>query len=571
MDKAKISDLSSQERKSITAWCMYDWANSGFATSGLAAFFPIYFVVLFKDAMGESASFLGMTFTGSSTWSIGLAASTVIVAISSPILGVIADRVPIKKTLLWIYTIAGSIFAVIAFFSAYTSQPWAWLMGCFILGNIGFAGGLVFYNSFLPHIASRDLLDSVSSRGFATGYIGGGLLLLIHVVFVVLFSNTEHPDLIVRSSIASTGLWWFGWSLWTLLVLKEPKLITTKGMKFSNAPSIALKELTRTFKDIARFKVLLIYLVAYLLFNDGIQTVTGIATAFATDTLRIDQTFIILSLLIIQFVAAIAAMIFSYLAKLITTKRALYVSLIGWVVIVIFGVAIIPLEPTGLSDYEYNLSYSDRSGNYVISSIPELSDSKSDQLWEEDLANKSLNNMEPQGTISVNGAQSLLNVVATSENSAYGIIIIGGPMEGSTKLGKLHPSKLNQGPVDWWPELVRKTIWKPLGFTAEYQWILLGISVGLVMGGSQALSRSLFAQMTPETRSGEFFSFFGFMSRASTVFGPMMYVVATSLFDTRIAVTSIVIIILSGTIILNWVDVKSGIQVADEEDRKLSN
>ena len=91
------------------------------------------------------------------------------------------------------------------------------------------------------------------------------------------------------------------------------------------------------------------------------------------------------------------------------------------------------------------------------------------------------------------------------------------------------------------------------------------------MGGSQALSRSLFAQMTPEIRSGEFFSFFGFMSRASTVFGPMMYVVATSLFDTRIAVTSIVIIILSGTIILNWVDVKSGIQVADEEDRKLSN
>ena len=118
---------------------------------------------------------------------------------------------------------------------------------------------------------------------------------------------------------------------------------------------------------------------------------------------------------------------------------------------------------------------------------------------------------------------------------------------------------------------MRNVIWKPLGFTAEYQWILLGVSVGLVMGGSQALSRSLFAQMTPETRSGEFFSFFGFMSRASTVFGPMMYVVVTGFFDTRIAVTSILLIILAGTVILNWVDVKTGILVADEEDKKLLN
>jgi UMF1 family MFS transporter len=158
--------------------------------------------------------------------------------------------------------------------------------------------------------------------------------------------------------------------------------------------------------------------------------------------------------------------------------------------------------------------------------------------------------------------------VTSSENSAYGITIVSGPLDGKTILGKLHPSRLGDGPVDWWPVIVRNVIWKPLGFTAEYQWILLGVSVGLVMGGSQALSRSLFAQMTPETRSGEFFSFFGFMSRASTVFGPMMYVIVTSFFDTRIAVTSILLIILAGTVMLNWVDVKAGIIVADEEDRK---
>ena len=125
-------------------------------------------------------------------------------------------------------------------------------MGCFILGNIGFAGGLVFYNSFLPHIAPRDLLDSVSSRGFATGYVGGGLLLLVHVALVAVFSETDHTDLIVRSSIASTGLWWFGWSLWTLLVLKEPKLVRTAKVNLANAPSIAFQELSKTFKEITQ-------------------------------------------------------------------------------------------------------------------------------------------------------------------------------------------------------------------------------------------------------------------------------------------------------------------------------
>ena len=110
MEKPKISDLTNDQKRSITAWCMYDWANSGFATSGLAAFFPIYFVVLFKDALGESISLWGITLTGSSTWSIGLAASTVVVALSSPILGVIADRIPIKKKLYYGFTRQQAVF-----------------------------------------------------------------------------------------------------------------------------------------------------------------------------------------------------------------------------------------------------------------------------------------------------------------------------------------------------------------------------------------------------------------------------------------------------------------------------
>ena len=170
----KIKDLPKKQRGIIRAWCMYDWANSAFATSGVAAIFPVYFVFMFKDALGEDAVFFGITFTGSSMWTLGVALSTSIVALSSPVLGVIADRVAIKKTLLWIYTIAGSVFTILAFFSAYTAQPWAWMFGMFTLANVGFAGGLVFYNAILPHLAPRELLDDVSSRGFALGYAGGG-------------------------------------------------------------------------------------------------------------------------------------------------------------------------------------------------------------------------------------------------------------------------------------------------------------------------------------------------------------------------------------------------------------
>jgi len=546
---------------------MYDWANSGYATSGLAAFFPVYYVLLFKNALGEEAVLWGINFTGSSSWSVGLVISTLVVALSSPILGVIADRIPIKKTLLWVYTIAGSLCAILGFFSAYTSHPWAWLWGTFILGNIGFAGGLVIYNSFLPHLAPRDLLDDVSSRGYAYGYVGGGLLLLIHVIVIVLTSQSEHTDLILRLCIASVGVWWFVWALWALKKIPEPEIFNPiYGLTIRSAPKVAFAELNKTLKELVRFKVILIYLAAYLLFNDGIQTVMGIATAFAMDALKIDQMFIILSLLIIQFVAAPSAMGFSKLATAWNTKRSLYLALAGWIVIVLFGVAIIPLQPNQHSDFDYQFSYDETKSQYVLAQGPELTDSKMDTAWRSEIGE-----LEQGQSFSVKAIKELSNQIATSKNSQYSLSITGGGLNGTTGIGSYHRSTLGNGSLDWWPELIRNLLWIPLGLTAELQWIILGISVGLVMGGSQALARSLFAQITPETRSGEFFSFFGFMSRASSVFGPMLYVVVTAMFDTRMAVASILSIIIAGTGILKWVDVEQGVIVAQEEDKNQRN
>ena len=541
---------------------MYDWANSAFATSGVAAIIPIYFVFLFKEAVGESASFLGLTFTGSSLWGLGIAMSTAVVALSSPVLGIIADRAALKKTLLAVYAAAGSIFTGLAFFSAYTSHPWAWLLGVFILANVGFAGSLVFYNSFLPHVTPRSLLDDVSSRGFGYGYIGGGLLLLVHLVLIVLTQDTPAADLVTRASIASIGVWWFGWAVWTLKVVPEPPVhAPVDRLTPWRALAMAVGELGRTFRGVRRFKVVLVFLGSYLLFNDGVQTTIAIAGAFAADVIGIPLAFNMATILIIQFVAAGGAMAFAWLARRTTTKTALTVSLVGWVIIVIGGVAVVPLVPASHGEFDYQLSYRADAAAYAVDVAPELGDSRSESMW------RSEGHAVDEGELlSSEQAVRILEGVRLSDHSSYGISIEGGGLDGDTAVGPQHPSTIGSGAMDWWPKAVRSVLWDPLGLNAGYQWLLLGTCLGLVLGGSQALARSLFAQITPETRSGEFFSFFGFMTRASAVFGPMLYVFVTSAFDARVAVTSIIVIILAGTILLRWVDVAAGARIAAAED-----
>ena len=395
---------------------MYDWANSAFTTSGVAAIIPIYFVFLFKEAVGENASFLGLTFTGSSLWGLGIAVSTAVVALSSPILGIIADRAALKKTLLAVYAAAGSLFTGLAFFSAYTSHPWAWLLGTFILANVGFAGSLVFYNSFLPHITPRSLLDDVSSRGFGYGYIGGGLLLLVHLVLIVLTQDTPAADLVTRASIASIGVWWFGWAVWTLKVLPEPPIHNpVDRLTPRKALVLAVSELGRTFRGFRRFKVVLVYLGAYLLFNDGVQTTISIAGAFAADVIGIPLAFNMATILVIQFVAAGGAMAFAWLARRTTTKFALTVSLVGWVMIVIGGAAVVPLVPAGHREFDYQLSYQGDEAAYAVDVVPELGDSRSESMWR-----REGHAVDEGDLLSHERVERLLEGVRLSEHSAYG-------------------------------------------------------------------------------------------------------------------------------------------------------
>ncbi len=564
MSLPSIGDLPAAQRRIIRAWCMYDWANSAFATS-VAAILPVYFVHLFKDSLGESEVFLGITFTGSSMWSLGVAISTAIVAFSSPLIGVIADRAPIRKGLLWAYTSIGSVCTLLAFFSAFAPEPWLWLFVVYTIANIGFAGGLVFYNSFLPHLSPRHLLDDVSSRGYAFGYAGGGLILVAHLALILAARGTDFEDLATRIAIASVGVWWFGWAIWTLRVVPEPPVRRLAGgLSGAAAVSTALRELGQTFRELRRFRVVLVFLAAFLLFNDGVQTVLAIAGAFAADTLGITLAFNMATIAIIQFVAVPGALAFGRLAERIATKRALIVALLGWIVIVLFGVALAPLTPTAHADHDFQLGYRQASGDYIVEAAPDLDD-PFELRWQGEYWT-----IEEGVVLGAGALANLPEAIRESEDVEYSLAIRGGGMDGASALGPAHPSLLGEGPLDWWPSLVRGLLWEPLGIAIGYQWLLVGVSVGLVIGGSQALARSLYAQITPERRSGEFFAFFGFMSRASSVFGPTIYIVATAVFDTRVAVTSILLIIIAGTIVLRWVDVTEGVRVAAEEDARMA-
>jgi UMF1 family MFS transporter len=550
-------------RRAVHGWCMYDWANSAFATSIGTAILPVYFVVLFKDAFGQETTFLGFAFTGSSMWSLGVAVSAAIVACSSPILGMIADRSQIKRTMLQIYTTGGAIFTVIGFFSAYTGEPWAWVLVCYAIANIGFAGGIVFYNSLLPHLGGSGELDKISSRGYAYGYVGGGLLLAVHLAAILAFSDTDHVDLVTRLAVASVGLWWLGWAQWTFRTVPEPRVAKpVDRLDPMTAASVAFSQVRRTFRELARLRMLGLYLAAYLLFNDGIQTVLTVAGAFGPDTLGISLVSNMGTVLIVQFVAAGGAVLFGKAAGALGAKTALTIALGGWCVVIAIAVGFAPLVPEAHEDFDYRLEHTG-AGEYEMAGKPDLSDEGDDSAWgnvyDHLLAEESLSRSQVLG---------LVEAVRTSNLSRFGVSVKGGELDGTTGIGPAHPSVLvDESPLGFWPRTLRDRVWEPLGIAVDIQWLMMGALVGIVLGGSQALARSLFAYMTPESRSAEFFGFFGFVGRASAVFGPTLYLLVTGIYDTRAAILAILIIIAVGTVLLQRVDPEEGRAVAVEEDR----
>ncbi|HET7144931.1 MAG TPA: MFS transporter, partial [Anaerolineales bacterium] len=431
----------------IFGWAMYDWANSAFSTTIGTVFLGPYVASLARsaaEAAGTSTvSFFGIPVAPDSFLPYCISFSVGMQVLFLPILGAIADYSHLRKRMMQIFATIGALATILMFLV--TGGLW-WLGGVlFIVANLAFGAAIVFYNAYLPDIASEDERDRVSSYGWAMGYLGGGILLALNLAFFTFSEDLGVPsDLAVRINLASAGIWWLGFSFLTWKRLRPRHAARTLPADESYL-SIGYKQLRKTITEVRHFPETLKFLIAYFLYNDGIQTVIAVASTFAAAPLiqgglEIGQQTLIAVILMIQFVAFFGALFWGKLAGWIGAKQSVVVSLIIWAGVVIY---------------------------------------------------------------------------------AY------GGLKGDSRVA---------------------------------QFFVLGIFIALVMGGSQAISRSLFAQMIPKGKEAEFFSFYEISERGTSWIGPLVFGLANQLFgNLRIAILSLIFFFVMGLILLPFVKVEKAI------------
>src|SRR5450759_2365239 len=422
-------------RRELRAWAMYDWANSAFQTTIIAAIFPIYFQKV------AAAGMPGALATSRFAWATTLA--ILIVAIIAPVLGAIADYAAAKKMLLGVFLAIGAAATGAMYFI--TRGDWMLALVLFVVANVGVAGSIVFYESLLPHLVGVEELDRVSTAGYALGYLGGGVLLAINVLMMSkpAWFFLPNREIAVRASMASVAVWWVVFSIPLFRDVPEPARRLEAGERpRGNALIPAIRRLIETLHELRRYREAFMLLLAFLLYNDGIQTIIRMATTYGTE-IGIDENAMIGALLITQFIGVPFGFLFGMFADRIGAKRAVFV-----------GLAVYTL-----------------------------------------------------------------------------IAILGYFMKTST------------------------------------HFYALAIMVGMVQGGTQALSRSLFASMIPKHKSSEFFAFFGVFERYAGILGPAVFAWVVMHSGTgRNAILSVLAFFIVGGALLTLVDVNAGRLAAREAE-----
>ena len=578
------------EDQRVRGYCAYDWGKSAFETSVTTAVFPAWFAYLFAEANGISTKILGSEWTADAMFSGAVMIGALLVAICAPSLGVIADRRMIKiwwlRTLTWV----GAISCVLLALSPYlgVSMAWIWATIMFMIANVGLNGAGVFYNALLPHMGDESEMDSISNKAFAAGYLGGGILLVVHLGMVLSLDG----GWVIPFVMASSGLWWLGFAQMTFRMVPEPHIEDEmEPMGVIASTKMALGEVISTLKDIKSFRTLFFYMLAYFCFIDGINSVTALAGVFGIVVLGLTTTGLIMTIVIIQFVAAPAAIGFTKLADKWGTKKALQFSLVCWCVVIIGALSFAPLELEKHEEYDIQYTWDADEGAYFvearegvnnIAALPDDDEQKWALEYEEILPVKQNTDVKRQGyavewefdedgapiSMQVNLTESTLAAFkASMEDSRFSYSIEGGELADAV-VGENHPTSLGDGMLDFIPDTARTLIWAPLGITVFFQFLLLGACAGALLGGSQGLARSMFGQMVPETRSAEFFGFFGFFGKVAALLGPLIYALMTVWFDSRVGIFAISLLIVAGALLLRKVDVEDGIAVAKAEDER---
>ena len=424
-------------------WYFYDWANSAFSTTVVSVFLGPYLTSVTKAA-ADAEGFvhpLGLTIRADAFFPFMVSLSVLLQVLILPIIGAVADFTHLKKRIMGVFAYVGAIATLLLYFVS----GGAYLLGgaLFLLANVSFGAAMVCYNAFLPDIAEPDERDKVSSIGWALGYLGGGLLLALNLVF---YSSHESLGVsstdAVRISLASAGLWWALFTLIPLatLVNRQPRQQLPQGERYL---TVGFKQLGNTLRKLPGYPQTLLFLVAYLLYNDGVQTVIAMSAQFGSEELGMSTDALIQLILMVQFVAFFGALAFGVVARWIGAKRAIMVSLVIWL---------------GVTVYTYTL-------------------------------------LQTAG-----------------------------------------------------------------------QFFVMGAVIALVLGGSQALSRSLYSQMIPRGQETEYFSLYEISERGTSWLGPLVFALTIQFSGSyRLAVLSVGSFFVLGLILLPLVNVRRAIEEAGNE------
>jgi len=408
--------VQAKNHQQVWSWAMYDWANSAFATTVMAGFFPIFFKQYWAVGMAASES----------TFWLGMAngASGLLVAVIAPVLGAVADQCGAKKRMLVFFTLLGVVMTGSMYFVS--QGMWVWAAWLYLLAGVGFSAGNIFYDALLIDVSENNDLDRNSALGYGLGYLGGGILFALNVL------ATMHPPwfgltdshMAVRASFASVAIWWLLFSLPLVFRVREPQMHAQASL--SKLVHAGIEQFMDTFRHIRSLHTVWIFLVAYWLYIDGVGTIARMAIDYGL-SLGFDAQVLISALLLTQFIAFPAAILFGHIGELLGAKTGILISIGVYCVICVWSI---------------------------------FMQDASDFYW------------------------------------------------------------------------------------------LAGIS-GLVMGGIQSLSRSMYARLIPREQAGEFFGFYNMMGKFAAVLGPiLMAVVSLGTGSNRLAVLSVIVLFITGGLML---------------------
>ena len=315
-----------ENKRAVWSWAFYDWGNSAYSTTVMAGFFPLFFKEYWADPHNPNQS----------TFYLGMANSiaSIVVASLAPLLGSIADQGSAKKKFLTFFAFLGVIMT--GGLWMVSQGNWQMAVLFYVMATIGFASGNVFYDSLLPGLASEERVDVVSSLGFGLGYLGGGLLFLVNVFMYLkpeIFGISDGATAI-KLSFLSVAVWWAVFTIPLILFVPEPK--NYESVKIKNAIQMGWIQLIQTFKEIRNMKVVGTFLLAYFFYIDGVDTIIKMAVDYGM-SLNFSGESLIIALLIVQFVAFPAALVYGRLASKVGTKTAIMIGIIAYSFITFLG------------------------------------------------------------------------------------------------------------------------------------------------------------------------------------------------------------------------------------------